>query len=281
MTALTFATAQILRVLPRARISRAMGKLADIRWSEKLGKRVVDAYCKLYDVDIDEAAQKGGWQSFDAFFTRSLEDGARPIATDPGIMVSPSDGRLESTGTIDANRTFLVKGRPYRVEELLGDAHEAARYEGGGGCVIYLSPRDYHRVHSPVAGTVVEVRSLPGDYFPVNAIGIKHVPNLFVRNRRVAIIIENPDFGRVAVIMVVAIVVGRITVSGIPAWDVPLGVHTPNLSVEAGDEIGQFHLGSTAVCLFEPRGFDRFVAQEGPIRLGEPLVRAKSAVKTG
>ena len=135
--------------------------------------------------------------------------------------------------------------------------------------------------HSPVAGTVVEVRSLPGDYFPVNAIGIKHVPNLFVRNRRVAIIIENPDFGRVAVIMVVAIVVGRITVSGIPAWDVPLGVHTPNLSVEAGDEIGQFHLGSTAVCLFEPRGFDRFVAQEGPIRLGEPLVRAKSAVKTG
>ena len=187
MTALTFATAQILRVLPRARISRAMGKLADIRWSEKLGKRVVDAYCKLYDVDIDEAAQKGGWQSFDAFFTRSLEDGARPIATDPGIMVSPSDGRLESTGTIDANRTFLVKGRPYRVEELLGDAHEAARYEGGGGCVIYLSPRDYHRVHSPVAGTVVEVRSLPGDYFPVNAIGIKHVPNLFVRNRLVAI----------------------------------------------------------------------------------------------
>jgi len=173
-------------------------------------------------------------------------------------------------------RAFVVKGRPYRVDELVGDPAEAERYEGGAGCVVYLSPRDYHRVHSPVAGRIVTVRSMLGDYYPVNAIGVRHVDNLFVRNRRVAIVIDTPKesgLGRVTVVMVAAMVVGRITVSGLDARDVPEGVHAyePPLEVARGEEIGIFRLGSTAVLFFEPGVVDRWLVEEGPVRFGQPL----------
>jgi phosphatidylserine decarboxylase len=178
----------------------------------------------------------------------------------------------------------MVKGRPYRVEELVGDAAEARRFAGGSGCVVYLSPRDYHRVHAPVGGVIRKVRSLPGDYFPVNSIGIAHVPNLFARNRRVAIEIDaDGDLGRVTVVMVVAMIVGRITVTGIDSRDVPLGEHTfaTPLRVERGGEVGMFHLGSTAVVLAEKRASGRWVAGEGAIRVGEALLEASREKANG
>jgi phosphatidylserine decarboxylase len=277
MRALTYATAQILRVLPRAGISRAAGWLADFSWPAPLGKAVVDVYSRAYDVALDECANQGGWTSFDHFFTRTLRDGARPIDPGPRTIVSPADGRLESPGPIDAGSTFFVKGRPYRVEELVGDAEEARRYIGGGGCVVYLSPRDYHRVHSPCDGTIARVRSMPGDYYPVNSIGLDHIPNLFARNHRVAIAIDTPKssgLGRVTVVMVVAIVVGRITVTGIDARDVPLGDHTPRVQLERGSELGMFHLGSTIVMFVERAAMGAWLARDGAIRYGQGLVRA-------
>ena len=157
-------------------------------------------------------AGTGEWSSFDAFFTRRLRDGARAIDGIRSTVTSPADGRIESMGSIDEGGTFLVKGRPYAVDELVGDAQEARRFLGGAGCVVYLSPRDYHRVHAPVSGKVRRIRSMPGDYYPVNAIGMRHVPNLFARNRRVAIEIDaDGGLGRVTVVMVVAMIVGRIT----------------------------------------------------------------------
>ena len=131
------------------------------------------------------------------------------------------------------------------MAELVGDPAEVARYEGGQFAIVYLSPRDYHRVHAPVAGEVTLVRSLPGDYFPVNSIGERHVDSLFSINRRVAIVIDTPTKGRVTVVMVGAMIVGRITVRAIDARDVPLGTHVldPALPVAAGAEIGMFHLG--------------------------------------
>jgi phosphatidylserine decarboxylase len=275
MTAITYATAQILRVLPRTRITRAMGRLADFAWPEPVGKAVVGLYSRAYKVELDECAKTAGFASFDEFFTRALREGARTMPADPRIAVSPADGRIDSIGTIDG-RAFRVKGRPYAVDELVGDAEEAKRYEGGVGCVVYLSPRDYHRVHSPVEGTIVNVRSMPGDYYPVNAIGVKHVHNLFVRNRRVAIDIDTPPeagFGRVTVVMVAAMVVGRITVTGIEARDVPFGAHRydPPRPVGRGDEIGIFRLGSTAVIFFEPKAKVKWLVGEGPVRFGEPF----------
>jgi phosphatidylserine decarboxylase len=280
MNAFTYATAQLLRVLPRTRITRAVGRLADYAWPDPVGKAVVKVYCRAYGVALDECRKASGFESFDAFFTRALRDGARPMPDDPNIVVSPADGRVDSIGPIDG-RTFRVKGRPYRLEELLGDDAESRRYDGGAGCVVYLSPRDYHRVHAPVAGTIASVRSMPGDYYPVNAIGVRHVHNLFVRNRRVAIAIDTPNLGRVAVVMVAAMVVGRITVTGIDDRDVSLGHHTldPPVKVERGDEIGIFRLGSTAVVLFEPGAVDRWLVGEGPVRFGQAFAehRPRSA----
>ena len=276
MSAVTYATAQILRVLPRARIGRAIGQLADRRWSGAVGRAVVGLYTRMYDVSLDECVQNGGWANFDEFFTRELRDGAREVDADPTAIVSPADGRIESMGPIEADGTFLVKGRPYSVAELVGDEQEAARFLGGQGCVVYLSPRDYHRVHAPVGGTIRRIRSMPGDYYPVNAIGMRHVANLFCRNRRVAIEIDaDARRGRTTVVMVVAMIVGRITTVGIEARDVPLGDHVfdPPLRVARGDEIGIFHLGSTAVLLAEPRRGRDWVVKEGPVRYGEALLR--------
>jgi len=277
MSAVTYATAQILRVLPRARIGRAVGRLADHRWSQPLGRAVVGIYSRVYDVRLDECAEHGGWPSFDAFFTRRLRPGARAVDPDPRTVASPADGRIESMGRVDEGGRFLVKGRPYAVEELVGDPREAERFLGGAGCVVYLSPRDYHRVHAPVGGVIRRIRSMPGDYYPVNAIGMRHVANLFCRNRRVSIEIDaDGGLGRVTVVMVVAMIVGRITAVGIDAHDVPLGDHVFDAPprIAKGDEIGVFHLGSTAVVLAERRAAGRWLLGEGPVRYGQPLLRA-------
>jgi phosphatidylserine decarboxylase len=277
MSAVTYATARILRVLPRARIGRTIGHLAEQPWPSSVGRAVVGLYSRVYDVRLDECAERDGWSSFDAFFTRRLRDGVRAVDPDPRTIVSPADGRIESIGPIDAGGTFVVKGRPYSVAELVGGEEEARAFEGGAGCVVYLSPRDYHRVHAPVGGTIRRIRSMPGDYFPVNAIGMRHVPNLFCRNRRVAIEIDaDGGLGRVTVVMVVAMIVGRITTIGVDAPDVPLGDNSfaPPLHVARGDEIGVFHLGSTAVVLVERRAAGKWLLEAGPVRYGQAIVRA-------
>jgi phosphatidylserine decarboxylase len=251
-----------------------MGRLADHAWHPWLGSAVVQLYARLYDVRFEECVESGGWESFDAFFTRELKDGARPVDADPASIVSPADGRIDSMGRVDEGQSFLIKGRPYQVKELVGDAAAAARYVGGGACVVYLSPRDYHRVHSPVDGVVRRVRSMPGDYFPVNAVGVEHVPKLFAVNRRVAIEIESDAHGLVTVVMVAAIVVGRITVSSILERDVPLGEHAVDFPVRRGDELGMFHLGSTAVVFVEKRGLEKWTVTDGAVRYGEAIARA-------
>jgi phosphatidylserine decarboxylase len=232
---------------------------------------IVRAYSRAYRVNLDEAADcPDGYCSFDAFFTRRLREGAREVSAD--ALVSPADGRLSVVGTIDAGMRLLVKGRPYDVAELIGDPLAAERYRGGQFAVVYLAPGDYHRVHSPVAGAIVEVRGIPGDLYPVNAIGERHVPRLFVENSRVAIQIATPELGRVMAVMVGAVIVGRMSVTGIDAPDVPPGVHRfdPPLPIERGGELGIFHLGSTVVLLLEP-GI-HLKREVGRIRYGESLV---------
>ncbi|WP_245678160.1 archaetidylserine decarboxylase [Chondromyces crocatus] len=234
----------------------------------------MNLYSRAYSVDLDAAVPiEEPYESFDAFFTRALRDGIRPPCADPASVISPADGRLHDAGPVVEGGELLVKGQPYRVAELVGDEAEAERYVGGQFAVIYLSPRDYHRVHSPVAGRITQIRSLPGDLYPVNSIGERHVPKLFSRNRRVAIVIDTPDRGRVTVVMVGAMIVGRITVSAIDAHDVPLGDHTisPPVELNRGDEIGRFHLGSTAVMFVERDAAPVWNRPSGPILFGEPL----------
>ena len=272
MSAATFAAAQLLKVLPRKRISRAVGKLCERPLAPPMSRAIERVYSSVYRVNMGEAAEQvEAYPTFDAFFTRHLRPGARRISDD--VIVSPADGVIEATGPVDTGSRVFVKGRPYDVAELVGDAKDATRFAGGSFAVVYLSPRDYHRVHSPADGAVGLVRGLPGDLYPVNKIGERHVPRLFVRNNRVAIRIDTQGLGRVYVVMVGAVIVGRISVSVLPEPAVPPGdnVIEPARPVKRGDEIGIFHLGSTAVLLVEP-GIT-LARSVGPIRYGESLLK--------
>ena len=283
MSVATYAAAQLLRVLPRVQITRVVGKLADSSIPAPLSKLVVGLFTKAYDVNVGESVQpSGAFDSFDAFFTRELGPGARPECASAAAIVSPADGRLDAAGPIADGGEFLVKGRPYSAGELLGSEEEATRYRGGQFFIVYLSPRDYHRVHAPVGGTIQRVRSMPGDLFPVNAIGERHIRSLFSINRRVAIPIDSTHHGRVTVVMVGAMIVGRITVTGIEDRDIAVGTHTfsPARAVERSGEVGVFHLGSTAVVFLE-KGAPTLSHAFGPIRLGAPMHSIANGSRNG
>ena len=227
-------------------------------------------YSQAFSVDISEAAvPHGGYRSFDAFFTRPLRAGARQIGDGP--MVSPCDGMMSAIGPIDDAARLFVKGQPYEVGELLGSHTDARRYNGGSFAVIYLAPRDYHRVHSPVDGFVEHVRAIEGELYPVNIIGERHVTKLFVRNRRVVVDIQSEQLGRVALIMVGAVIVGKISINVIGSGDVPEGSHplSPLVPVHRGDELGAFHLGSTVVLFAEKPA--AFRLGPGAVRMGQSL----------
>src|SRR5262245_24457408 len=224
----------------------------------------------------DVAPAPGTYRTFDAFFTRPLRGGARAIHGD--ALVSPADGMLTASGVIDpaASPKIMVKAQPYDVGELVGDRAQAESLAGGSFAVIYLSPRDYHRVHCPVDGRLTLARGISGDLYPVNSIGEKHVPNLFVKNQRVALTIDSPSMGPVVAVMVGAMIVGKITVSAIQANETPLGIYRfePALEVRRGDELGAFHLGSTVVVL-AGRGTS-FSRPHGPVKYGESLLSASA-----
>jgi phosphatidylserine decarboxylase len=253
-------------------VSHAVGRLCDVRVPAPVSRLATSLYVRAYRVDLGDCeAIDGGYTNFNQFFTRRLKPGTRPIAS--ASVVSPADGRLEARGEVQENGRISVKGRPYQVGELIGDASDARRYAGGSFAVIYLSPSDYHRVHAPVDGRLTLVRSLAGDRYPVNSIGERHVPDLFVRNQRVALCIDTERLGRVTVVMVGAIIAGRITVTALGGGDDTLpGVYPiegARSNVARGDEIGIFYLGSTAVLLLEPQvSLSRDL---GPIQYGQAL----------
>ena len=271
MSVATFALAQLLRVLPRTGLSHAVGRLSEAPLSPRIARAVTGAYIRAYGVDMQDVAAST-YGTFDSFFTRPLRQGARAI--DEAAVVSPSDGNLTASGDVDAASRIIVKGRPYEVAELVGDAAQAATFAGGSFAVIYLSPRDYHRVHCPVDGRLTLARGISGDLYPVNSIGENHVPNLFVKNQRVALTIESPSVGPVVAVMVGAMIVGKITITAIAANETPLGIYRfePALDVRRGDEMGVFHLGSTVV-LFTGRG-TRLTRAHGPVRCGQSLLSA-------
>jgi phosphatidylserine decarboxylase len=251
--------ADALRLLPRKRISRALGAVASTRAPQAVVSRAIAAFVKTYDVDMTQAVvPAGGYRSFDDFFTRELEPGARPIDADPTTITSPADGKIEDFGAVDVEASVTIKGKPYRVGDLLGDVDLGEEYQGGNYFIVYLSPRDYHRVHTPVGGRVVAARHVPGTLFPVNRIGTDFVPRLFARNERVVTLQDSAEHGQVVTIMVGAIGVGHIAMS-YDAIETNVGRESGlkrygsgGAFLERGEELGLFHLGSTAVVFVPP-----------------------------
>jgi len=256
---MTFSTlAQYL--LPHRFLSRAAHRLArsETPW---IKRRLIHAALTKFNVDMGEAADPNpdNYPSFNAFFTRALKPGARVADPDPNTLLLPADGKVSQCGRIENGRIFQAKGHDYTAAELLGNAPLADGYRNGSFMNIYLSPRDYHRVHMPWTGTLTETLHLPGRLFSVSPGTVADVPRLFARNERLVCHFET-DFGPMGVVMV-----GAMLVSGVETvWN---GVNIPeyatapkridfrgqNIRLERFAEMARFNYGSTVILLF-PEG---------------------------
>lgn len=269
-------------LVPQHLLSRLVGKLAECR-TPWLKNSLIKHFIKHYDVNMEEAADADyqNYENFNAFFTRPLREGAREICAD-GIA-SPADGAISQLGDIEEGRIFQAKGQHYTTTELLGgDQALADMFDGGKFATIYLSPKDYHRVHMPVSGTLKHGIYVPGDLFSVNNATADNVPRLFSRNERYVAIFDTEN-GPMAMVLVGAMIVAGIETvwagqvapvrRTIQRTDYPCQIDTQQLA--KGDEMGRFKLGSTVVLLF---GKDAIQWQEAlqhatPLRMGEQIAK--------
>jgi phosphatidylserine decarboxylase len=272
-----------LRLLPKNLWSRAVGAAAYAPLPKALANMSVRAFARLYDIEVEEAERPiGDYPSLGAFFVRRLRLGARPVDRRPGVGVSPADGRVLNFGYVQDATLIQAKGRHYRLEELLADTADAERFRNGAWVTVYLSPRDYHRVHHPVEGEVHRARHVPGHLWPVNRVAVENVDDLFCVNERLITYVRGAA-GEVATIMVGATSVGHITAAYDDALRTNRGGagsardYSPSIPVSRGDELGTFHLGSTAIVLFAQGDLEFEALTPGmPIRMGQAIVRRRS-----
>ncbi|MFT5722236.1 MAG: phosphatidylserine decarboxylase [Motiliproteus sp.] len=278
-----FALLQYL--LPQHRLSRLVGWLADSRigW---IKNSFILLFQRCYAVNMTDALeeQPTAYPSFNAFFTRALKPDARPIDPDPALLVSPADGAISQLGKIDFERIFQAKGHSYSLTSLLGgDQDRALPFVNGQFATIYLAPKDYHRVHMPIEGRLLEMVYIPGDLFSVNNATASEVPNLFARNERLVAIFETAA-GPMAMVLVGAMIVAGIET----VWS---GQVTPALRtittrryddlppapviLAKGAEMGRFKLGSTVILLFGNKRIDwlKHYHSGNNTRLGQPLAK--------
>jgi phosphatidylserine decarboxylase len=246
-------------LVPQRLLSRLIGHLADseVPW---IKQTFIDWFRRRYQVDMSEAVEPDAtlYASFNAFFTRALHPAARPIDQAGDSIVSPADGLVSQAAHIHQGRILQAKGQTYSALELLGgDAALAQEFEGGATATVYLSPRDYHRVHMPVAGVLRQMTYIPGQLFSVNQVTADNVPRLFARNERLVCIFDTA-FGPMAVVLVGAMIVAGIeTIWAGQVAPPPRRITTRRydqpfapIHLEKGAEMGRFKLGSTVVLLF-------------------------------
>jgi phosphatidylserine decarboxylase precursor len=272
-------------LLPQHLLSRLVGRFAECR-TPWIKNRLIDGFRRYYDVDMSEALQPdpAAYPHFNAFFTRALKADARPLDTTPGAVLSPVDGTISQRGTLQYGRIFQAKGRGYALTTLLGgDSQRADPFIDGEFATLYLSPRDYHRVHMPLTGTLRETVYIPGDLYSVNATTTAGVENLFARNERLVAIFDTA-LGPMAMVLVGAMIVAGIEtvwrgqVAPLPRQPLLLDrfdATPPRL--EQGAEMGRFKLGSTVILLF-PKGSLQWLeglSAGSPVRMGERLGLAR------
>lgn len=274
-------------MMPKHLLSRLVGKLA----AAELGMvttSVIKWFIKQYKIDMSEAAQSEpeAYASFNAFFTRALKPGIRPLCDDDDYIVHPVDGAVSQCGPIKSGRIFQAKGHDYSALALLGDqVDDAKRFEGGDFATIYLAPKDYHRIHMPIKGTLSKMTYVPGELFSVNPLTAENVPGLFARNERVVAIFET-EIGPIAMVLVGATIVASIetvwagtvtppTGKKVFTWDYP--TEGPEaLTLDKGEEMGRFKLGSTVVMLFAKDAIEEFadgVKPKAVTRMGQAFAK--------
>ncbi|MES2606017.1 MAG: archaetidylserine decarboxylase [Pseudomonadota bacterium] len=268
-------------LVPQELLTRLIGKIAA---SEKpwLKQLFINRFIKAYGVNMQEAlfSDPKDYRSFNDFFTRPLKPGARPLPAAPNAVLSPADGVVSAIGNLNADSIIQAKGKSYSATALLGgDARRAAPFLNGTFATVYLSPKDYHRVHSPLTGTLKEMVYVPGKLYSVNQTTAEHIDNLFAINERVICTFDTAQ-GPMAVVLVGAMIVaavetvwaGRVA-PGFEGPTVKRYDNQPPINIEKGGEIGRFLLGSTAVILFGPGMVQwQMDLSNGPgVRMGQQL----------
>lgn len=268
-------------LVPQHLLSRAAGVLARcrLRW---VSQPFIRWFIHRYGVDMSEAETEdpGAYPDFITFFTRPLKAGIRPLDGDDTVPVCPADGQLSQSGLIRDHELLQAKGRTYTLEALLGERQAAERFRNGSFATIYLAPRDYHRVHMPLGGTLTAMRYIPGRLFSVNHTTAQHVPGLFTRNERVVCHFDT-EVGPMAMVLVGAMIVagvetvwsGEVCPSAHRPFLKEYHQRSPAINIARGEEMGRFKLGSTAIVLFgqDAVELDGDLRPEDGVRLGQAL----------
>ncbi|WP_017670818.1 archaetidylserine decarboxylase [Blastomonas sp. AAP53] len=266
--------------LPKQLLTRLAGRVAQAE-AGATTQQLIRWFASRYKVDMTEAANPdiASYASFNAFFTRPLRAGVRPIAD--ADFVSPVDGAISQLGAIDDHHLVQAKGHRYTITDLVGgDGALAEQFRHGSFANLYLSPRDYHRIHMPCDGRLLRMIHVPGALYSVNPVTARGVTNLFARNERVVCVFDSAEYGQFVMVLVGATIVGSMATT----WHgVVNGRRTGKLAqwnyadqpimLKKGDEMGRFLLGSTVIMLFKPGTIDLNPAwaPERPVRLGEMM----------
>lgn len=242
----------LLSVLPKHALSRAAGWLASRSVPVAWRGAVYRGYSRVFGAKPEEAELPlAQYPSLNAFFTRALRPGLRPLA--PQAIVSPVDAAVGAYGVVHADTLVQAKGRTYSLAALLGDAELARAFDGGTYTTLYLSPKDYHRIHVPLPGRITAATYIPGALWPVNAAAVAHVTDLFAVNERIVVTLEGTHGGRMAIVPVGATMVGMTRLvfddlhTNARRREVQRRTYSPPVAMQAGDQLGHFEFGSTVV----------------------------------
>ena len=265
--------------LPQRLLTYFLGCLAECRipW---IKNSLIGWFIKKYQVDLSlaEKTHIDDYIHFNDFFTRRLKSDSRPFSNEPNLIISPADGSISASGDIVNNQLFQAKNYYYSLEALVSNASNSIPFENGKFITIYLSPRDYHRIHMPLSGKLLKTLYIPGKLFSVNAASAEKIPNLFTRNERLVCLFDT-EFGKMAVIMVGAMIVAGISTVWAGKMK-PLPIHSiqttefNTIQLIRGDEMGAFYLGSTVILLFESKTALKWHSPpllHRPIKMGETL----------
>ena len=268
-------------LLPQHPISRLVHWFVRLRvqWLKNLVGRW---FIRHFKVNMSEAVEEAitAYPDFNSFFTRALKPGVRSLAPEANAVLSPVDGAVSQAGRIEGDAIFQAKGHSYSLNTLLGNSDNwSDKFKNGLFATLYLSPRDYHRIHMPLTGTLEHVVHVPGRLFSVNPVTTRKVPGLFARNERVACVF-NTEHGPMGMVLVGAINVASIETvwqgvitppagKHIQSWD----YHDKGVALKAGEEMGRFNMGSTVILLFGPQQVEwaSHVTAEVPVKMGEWL----------
>lgn len=271
-----FAFAQ--HITPQKTLSRAIGRIAECenRWVKNT---FISQFVKKYQVDMSEAINSDplSYRNFNDFFTRAIRPELRPICDQDDGIACPADGAISQLGNIEYGTLFQAKGHNYSLTDLLGgDASLSNQFLGGSFATVYLSPKDYHRVHMPLTGRLTKMIHIPGKLFSVNKVTAEQIPNVFARNERTVCLFDT-EAGPMAVILVGAMIVasietvwaGQVTPFNkqVVTWDYGA---LNNIELKKGEEMGRFKLGSTAIVLFgkDAINWEESLQAETPTKMG-------------